>query len=124
MITRTVLSEKQARDAIATGEFDEGIRKSSRFVAVVLTQDWCPQWSTLKNTLNAMEKGGEPAEFDIDVYELVYNLSSYSGEFMEFKERVFGNYEIPYVRYYIDGELTGESNWVSKKGFLNYFRED
>lgn len=124
MITRANISEKQARDAIAGGEFDEDIRKSGKFVAVVLTQDWCPQWSALNGTLNAMEKKGEPEGYDISLYVLVYNRTSYSADFMAFKERVFGNYEIPYVRYYKDGELIGESNWVSKKGFLGHFKEE
>ena len=121
MIKRREITEEQGRGAIGGGEFGEDIRNSSRCVAVVMTQDWCPQWSTLESALEALQKEKKPDDFDIDVYELVYNLTSYSGEFMAFKEKVFGNSEIPYVRYFIDGKLAAESNWISKDGFLQKF---
>jgi len=42
--------------------------------------------------------------------------------FMEFKENIFNNREIPYVRYYKNGKLTGESNYVSLEGFVSRLR--
>lgn len=119
MIVRSRITEPQARQAIADGEFGEDIRLASKNVAVVLTQGWCPQWADLKQTLAALEKDG--IEIELSVFELVYDLEPYSADFMSFKEKVFGNYQIPYVRYYQDGQLTDESNWVSRKKFLKRF---
>ena len=104
--------------AITEGEFGEDIRLSAQNVAVVLTQKWCPQWSDLNRTLSSLESDGMPDGSDLFIFELVYDIEPYSTEFMSFKERVFGNYQIPYVRYYQNGSLTAESNWVSRKKFL------
>ena len=40
---------------------------------------------------------------------------------MNLKEKTWGNYSIPYVRYYRDGDLVNESNFVSRRGFLKRF---
>ena len=119
MIARMQIIESQARKAIAEGEFGDDIRLASPNVAVVLTQGWCPQWADLNRTLTTLESDG--LEIELSVFELVYDLEPYSAEFMSFKEKVFGNYQIPYVRYYQDGRLTDESNWVSRKNLLKRF---
>lgn len=116
MITRSEITEEQARKAMSEGEFGEDIRQASDHVAVVLTQGWCPQWAALKHTLKSLDGGLEGV--DLHVFELVYDRVPYSAEFMSFKEKTFQNFEIPYVRYYSKGELIDESNWVSKKRFL------
>ncbi len=48
-----------------------------------------------------------------------YDRESFFEDFMEFKENVFGNRSVPYVRYYRDGELIAESNYISRQGFLS-----
>ena len=118
VIVRNEITETQAKSAISQGEFGEDIRLAADRVAVVLTQGWCPQWSDLKRTLSSLEKDPALDGAKPQVFELVYNKVAYSAEFMAFKENTFNNYEIPYVRYYKNGELVDESNWVSKKGFL------
>ena len=119
MVVRKEISDDQARRAIAEEEFGDDIRHAGENVAVVLTQGWCPQWSDLKRTLQSLEE--EELDIDLTVFELVYDLVPYAADFMSFKEKVFGNYEIPYVRYYRNGELIGESNWISRKKFLKRF---
>lgn len=122
MITRRQLNESEARSAISSGEFSEAVRTSKQNVAVVLTQDWCPQWTSMKHYLEQLEESDHGDTPDIDVYELEYNRVSYGSEFMRFKETVLGNSLIPYVRYYHDGALVGESNYVGKDGFLSHFK--
>ena len=42
---------------------------------------------------------------------------------MQFKETHFGNYEIPYIRYYKNGTLVSESNYTTSADFLARFEE-
>ncbi len=121
-IQRRQLTESEAKSAITAGEFEESVRGSGANVAVILTQDWCPQWTGMSRWLDGDETAG--ADLEIDVYELEYNTVGYGDEFMRFKETVFGNALIPYVRYYRNGELVGESNYVSPKKFLSYFKSE
>ena len=117
MVYQKQLTESDAREAIETGEFPQSVRESSENVAIVLTQDWCHQWSDMKAWLD-----GEPTpEIDLDVYQLEYNRVPYGDEFMRFKESVLRNSLVPYVRYYRNGVLVGQSNYVSGKRFLGFF---
>ena len=47
MVYQKQLTESDAREAIETGEFPQSVRESSENVAIVLTQDWCHQWSDM-----------------------------------------------------------------------------
>jgi hypothetical protein len=121
MITRRQLNEGEARHAIDHGDFAESVRSSKGHVAVVLTQDWCPQWTSMKRWLEDLEQSESADIPEIDVYELEYNRVGYGSEFMRFKETTFGNPLIPYVRYYRDGRFVADSNYVSKERFLSSF---
>lgn len=110
MINRKEISKEQTFYAIDNGEFQEEVVRSKSVVVIVMTQDWCPQWVHMKDWLYGME-----TDKDIDIYELVYNKTSFSSEFRNFKEAKFKNYEIPYLRYYVDGKLVHQSNYVSQK---------
>jgi hypothetical protein len=119
MVRRAELTEKQARFAIDHGEYPDEVTCAASCVAVVMTQDWCPQWTAMDAYLRSLEKnGGDEGEQTIEVYELIYNTVSYFNEFRRFKEKKWSNYQIPYVRYYRDGKLVGESNFVMKDDFL------
>lgn len=109
MINRKVITKEQALNAIATGEFGDEVRASKAKVVVIMTQDWCPQWRSLSSWVYGID-----TREDVDVYELVYNKVDYSREFMGFKESVWRNDQIPYLRYYENGSLTKESNYVSQ----------
>lgn len=117
-IFRRSLTEQHARTAMAEGEFAAEVRNSRECVAIVLTQDWCPQWTAMRQWFSENGGAGEP---EIDVWELEYNREPYGGEFMHFKERELGNDLIPYVRYYRNGVLVGESNYVSRDQFISRF---
>ena len=119
MIYQKPLEEADALAAISSGEFPETIRGASKYVAIILTQDWCPQWTDLKMWLDS--ESASSSTLDLEVYWLEYNRVAYGDKFMRFKESVLGNSLIPYVRYYSDGELVGESNYVSGSRFLEFF---
>jgi hypothetical protein len=96
------------------------VRAASRLVAVVLTQDWCGQWAAMDGYLGEM--GARNPELELAVFQLEYNRVDYFQEFLRFKEQVLGNAVIPYVRYYRDGLLIGQSNYVSERQFLSFFQ--
>ncbi len=121
MLHRMVLSEPQARAAIEKGEFDMEVLRSSENVAIVLTQGWCFEWVSMARWLDRMAKRREPVDIEIDVYELVYDRVDYFHDFLLFKETVFRNHRVPYVRYYVKGVLQSESNYVSAAEFLSHF---
>ena len=125
MITIREMSPAEAAEAMRAGEFGASVREASPNVAVVLTQDWCGQWAALERSLRELAEpagsalGGTP---EVTVFLLIYNLEPYFTEFMRFKEEVLGNDAIPYVRYYRNGRLVGQSNYVSGLQFLTYFQ--
>ena len=121
MIHRKTLTEDQARQAMQNGELGSDVRTSSRYVAVILTQDWCPQWPAMQRWMASLQQKGKPEDVNIDVYDLEYNRISFADQFMRFKENVLGNQLIPYVRYYIDGELVAETNFVMRDAFFKAF---
>lgn len=107
------LSEDDCKTAMRDGEFSAALIASSPSVAVVLTQSWCPQWLWMKSYLGAVAE-----EEGVDVYWIEYDREPLFEEFRAFKEDAFGNFEIPYVRYYHGGALVRESNYIDKGGFL------
>lgn len=123
MITRTQLTDDQARYAMEHGEFPPEVREAAPNVAVVLTQGWCPQWTSMNVWLGFKEKRRRPKDLDITIFEYIYDKSDFFVEFMRFKEQQFGNDQVPYIRYYKDGSLLGESNYVTSRKFLTYFKE-
>ncbi len=117
------ITEAQARQAMAEDEFGEDVRASSPMTAVILTQGWCPQWVMMNGWLKSAGRKDTDDGLELDVHILVYDRVPYSGEFTRFKEQVFGNNQIPYVRYYKNGTLIDETNYLSKKHFLAVFKK-
>ncbi len=109
------IADDQAAYIIKTGNLPDEILSSGEKVAIIFTQDWCPQWMIMKQWLGSMEKKG------INTYYLVYNKKSYFNDFMKTKESVWKNDLIPYVRYYRDGKYKNDSNYVSKMSFNSFF---
>ena len=106
------LTDEQARDAIARGEFAPALVGAAPRTVMVLTQDWCPQWAAMKDWLaDAADEAG------VAVIVFEYNRSGVFEEFMRYKEDVWGNRQIPYLRYYREGVLVRESNYVSRDAF-------
>jgi hypothetical protein len=121
LIRRRELSREQAAQAMREGEFGAEVRGASALVAVVLTQDWCGQWAAMDSYLRELERRG--LELEVTVFQLEYNRVDYFQEFLRFKEQVLGNAVIPYVRYYRDGKLSAQSNYVSERQFLGFFQK-
>ncbi|MCX7028366.1 MAG: hypothetical protein NT061_12985 [Spirochaetes bacterium] len=107
------LTEAECRDAIAGGEFPDTIRDSAPYIAVVLTQSWCPQWTWMRSCLDEISL--EPG---VDIYWLEYDREPFFDAFIDFKENVLGDSLIPYVRYYRQGVLAHTSNYIDRRGFL------
>jgi hypothetical protein len=122
MIIRRQLSRAQAEHAMQHGEFDETVTGSAPQVAVVLSQDWCPQWTAMDRYLEELAERSAAGEPQPVVYHLLYNRVDYFRQFLAFKEGVWGNALIPYVRYYRDGRLIRETNFVLARQFLDLVR--
>lgn len=110
----TEITDVQAEYIIDKKEIPAEIINAGEKVAVVLTQNWCPQWVAMKMWLPRVDD-------DIKIFYQCYNVKAYSYKLMKVKESIFGNDLIPYVRYYRNGKLTKESNYVGKNDFLKEF---
>jgi hypothetical protein len=120
---RHPITPEQAQWAMRTGEFDVAVLGAARNVAVLLSQDWCGQWSDMDRYLDKLAGNPQARVPDLVVCQLLYNRLDFFEEFLRFKEQALGNDRIPYVRYYRDGRLIGQSNYVSELQFLSFFRE-
>ena len=98
---------------IKTGEFSPDIISSNNKVVVILTQDWCPDWKNMREWLDSLDDAT-----DTDICELIYNKSEHFQHCLELKENKWNNSIIPYLRYYVNGKLIRESNYVTKEEFL------
>ena len=92
------------------GEFPESVRLAAPQVVVVMTQDWCGQWASMKAYL---------PDFAVQaaIFAVEYNLLPDFQRIMRFKEDVWGNQYVPYVRFYRAGKLVRQSNWVPRASF-------
>lgn len=107
------LTEAQCKAAMARGEFEEEVIGSAPSVAVILTQSWCPQWTWMRSYLEELPESPERR-----IFYLEYDREPVYEKFLAFKEDILGNREIPYVRYYRDGRLSAQTNFIPKDGFL------
>ncbi len=101
---------------MANGEAPESIRTEGEKVAVILTQAWCSDWKMMRRYLDRV------SDEDVAIAYVEYDQEPFFAEFKEFKETGFKNGLLPYIRYYVNGELVNESNVVLfKRGFLKRF---
>lgn len=107
------LSKENCMALIREGEFEDCVLGAAPSVAVVLTQSWCPQWVWMRSYLAALAP--DPTR---EVFWVEYDLEDFFEPLMIFKERSFGNDQVPYVRYYRSGSLAAESNYIDQGGFL------
>jgi hypothetical protein len=112
-VKRKKLSGDQVLEVIKTGEFSPDIIASKNKVVIILTQDWCPDWKNMREWLDSLDD-----TIDIDICELIYNKSEHFDHWLELKENRWKNSLIPYLRYYVNGVLIRESNYVTKEEFL------
>jgi hypothetical protein len=106
------LTGDQCARAMRTGEFGPDVIYSGNAVAVVLTQSWCPQWTRMRAYLDRVSLIER-----LPIYFVEYDKEAFFDEFLAFKETVLKNDQVPYVRYYRDGRLTRESNYIDEAGF-------
>jgi hypothetical protein len=118
MINKHIIKKEQAIYAIENGEFGTDIIASKNKVIITLTQDWCPQWVDMKSWIYEFE-----LEEDIEIYELEYNRVDYFNEFMTFKENHWKNHNVPYLRYYKEGKLIKDTNYISKSRFIDIIKD-
>ena len=104
------LSDDVIEKTIATGEFPEEIRNAAEKVVVILTQDWCPDW-------HAMDRFLPDFQDRAALFVLQYNQHPEFERIMGFKEDVFGNREIPYLRYYHQGRFIVATNQLPRGTF-------
>ncbi|AFG36808.1 hypothetical protein [Spirochaeta africana] len=150
MITLHTITEQDIHTTIAAGEFPEHIRTAAEHVAIISTQDWCPDWKAMQRWLNeeaaprstaanpaaAATPAPSPATASPDadtaapasanpdnvaVFVIVYNTAPYQQEFMQLKEGTWKNGFIPYVRYYHHGQYLGDSNHLPRDRFYQRF---
>lgn len=114
MSTVHKLNPSEIDYAIEHNEFSPELLGQSGCVAVILTQDWCPQWQRMSQWLPEIDEA-------IHIYAFEYNKSPLYEKCMTFKETVWNNAFIPYVRYYKDGKLIAESNYLEKENFQKKF---
>jgi hypothetical protein len=104
------LTKDQLDALLRDGEFPDSVRLAAPKVVVVMTQDWCGQWTDMKAYLPHFTD--QAAIFTVE-----YNLLPDFRRIMGFKEDVFDNRVVPYVRFYRDGKLVRQSNWVPRASF-------
>ena len=103
------------KEAMKRGEFNGLITNSHKQVVIIMTQSWCPQWHKMRDYLEQLASD--------NIYYFIYDQSEIFDEFRSFKETVFGNFEIPYLRFYKNGQLTATSNYLTESEFKKRLKE-
>jgi len=106
------LTEEQCRQAIRVGDFAPELTKAAPLVVIVLTQSWCPQWTRMRPFLESFSEEVGRAGWFVE-----YDRETFFEDFRSFKEAKFRNEEVPYLRYYREGRLVKETNYVDKGCF-------
>jgi hypothetical protein len=114
MASMKKLKKDQALKAIKDQEFGKDVTDSAKHVAVILTQDWCPQWGSMHAYLKPMKDKPGTA-----IWYCEYNVETFYEDFLNLKEEQWKNKQIPYVRYYTDGKFKDDSNYVPEEKFLS-----
>ena len=119
-----IIQDQMARRMIEIGEVPVDIKNSAENVAVVVTQSWCGDWKFMQSWLtDGSTIGADSDDMAIRVYTYEYDKTAMRTDFMQFKEGVWKNELIPYVRYYKKGSYIGDSNALGKDSFVSRFSE-
>ena len=110
------LMREQCLRTIADGEVPESVRLANERVAVVFTQSWCGDWKFMRRYLQRLSVQA------LSVFFVEYDREPFFDEMKSFKENVFKNAKLPYVRYYRNGNFVGDSNLIFlRRRFLKKF---
>ncbi|MEI0602686.1 hypothetical protein R4K55_00565 [Brachyspira alvinipulli] len=118
MITFKDIDEKEMQYIIDNNEVSDNIKKASENVLAIFTQDWCGDWKGLERELKANE---EKSPIDITIFICMYNQSPLYEPFMNFKETVWNNGLIPYLRYYKNGSFVKDTNHLPFQRLIKAF---
>lgn len=110
MSTVRPLTQDQLDALLKDGEFPESVRLAAPKVVVVMTQDWCGQWANMAAYLPDFAERAA-------IFTVEYNRLPDFERIMRFKETAFRNDQVPYLRFYRDGNLVRESNWLPRAAF-------
>jgi hypothetical protein len=112
------LEDSAAEYVIENREFSESLLKSNIKTAFILSQSWCPQWIGMKGYLKSICENNS----EIDIYVLEYDKKPYFTNFMHMKERHWGNFYVPYIRFYKNGKFLSDANLIPKDEFIARFK--
>jgi len=110
------LTQDQLDALMRDNEFPPEIRHAAPVVAVVMTQDWCPQWTDMAAYLPDFAHRAA-------IFTVEYNRLPDFERIMRFKETIFKNGEVPYLRVYREGSLVRTSNWIPRSAFERILSE-
>lgn len=119
MVIMVTLSEKDLLYAMEKGEFSRDILQKQENVVILFTQDWCPQWKRMEKYLKEAK-----ADKDILIYVCIYNQNNMFDRIRNFKESIWGNDLIPYLRFYHHGNFVKESNYLAESAFFDSFEQN
>jgi len=111
------LTQDQLDALLREGDFPESVRLAAPKVVVIMTQDWCGQWADMASYLP--DFADQAAIFTVE-----YNLLPDFERIMKFKEDVLNNRQVPYVRYYQNGKLVHERNWIPRGAFSDMLKRE
>lgn len=120
MIKLIELEDNESLQVMATGEFSQSILNSAPRVIIILTQSWCPDWWAQKLVFKDKPIGERD---DLKVYFNEYDTKAYRSEFTGFKERIFGNGLIPYLRFYKNGNFDHDSNYSGRRAIKKWLEQ-
>lgn len=118
MLTFKTIKDSDMKAIIEMRELPESIKNSSENVLMIFTQDWCGDWHGLNRELLANE---QTSSIDITIFVCMYNQSGLYESFMKFKETVWKNALIPYLRYYKNGTFIKDSNHLPFQRLVRVF---
>ena len=107
------MSDADAQYIIDHQDVSAEMRNTSHYVACIATQSWCHQWHAMRAYFDS--------DKDVVVWYYEYDLTDLFDPFREFKEQIWKNDQIPYIRYYRAGALVYESNYCLEKDFYDHF---
>ncbi len=117
MITFQNMTDQEMLETAQNGEIPASLLAKSKNVIAIFTQDWCPDWHRTEKDFKSHQDYSE----DILVYIAIYNTSIYSEQVMAFKEDVWKNGLIPYIRCYKNGTFLKDSNAMAFERIVKAF---
>ncbi|MCG8569515.1 MAG: thioredoxin family protein [Spirochaetes bacterium] len=109
---------EEIKKAIEHREFDQVLLQSHKQLVLILTQSWCSQWHYMEQWINELLKEDEPDLKNVKIMKYVYDQSPLFSDFLDLKEDQWNNRAIPYLRFYRNGKIITECNYIPKDRFL------